>query len=101
MGREEAVKQMLTRVFREFAEELIGCRVVLFGSRAAGTHGPRSDFDIGVVGPHPLPLKTFYRIEDRLDDLDTLYRLEWVDLTSASARFREQALRHTEVLYEG
>ena len=99
MKREEQIKGMLSGVFDAFAQELTGFRVVLFGSRVAGTHRRLSDFDVGVIGPSPLPLDTFYRIEDRLDDLDTLYRLDWVDLTRASVRFREEALRHTEVLY--
>ncbi len=100
MNREAAVKSMIAQVFPQFRGELQGHRVVLFGSRAEGTHRPRSDFDIGVVGPKPLPLKTFYRIEDELDALDTLYRVDWVDINRVSERFRKEALNNCEVLYE-
>ena len=46
----------------EFAAVVIRChlpdpayRVFLFGSRATGTAGERSDIDIGIDGPAPVP----------------------------------------------
>ena len=101
MRREDEIKKMLRSCFREFKKELAGRKVILFGSRADGTARDRSDFDIGIVGPGPLPLKTFFRIEDRLDNLDTLYKLDWVDLNRADELFRDEALKHVEVLYAG
>lgn len=101
MNREDEIKQMLHSCFREFKNELSGRKIVLFGSRAAGTARDRSDFDIGIVGDEPLSLNTFFRIEDRLDHLDTLYKLDWVDLNRTDKNFREEALRHAEVLYAG
>lgn len=101
MSREDEIKEMLRSCFREFKNELSGWKIVLFGSRAGGTARDRSDFDIGIVGPGPLPLETFFRIEDRLDHLDTLYKLDWVDLNRADVSFRDEALRNVEVLYAG
>ena len=101
MRREDEIKKLLRSCFGEFKKELAGWTVVLFGSRADGTARDRSDFDIGIVGPGPLPLKTFFRIEDRLDHLDTLYKLDWIDLNRADESFRDEALRHAEVLYAG
>ncbi len=46
-----------------------------------------------------LPLKRFYEIQGALEDLPTLYRIDWVDLNRASERFRETALSKGKVLY--
>ena len=78
---------------------LRGHRVVLFGSRAAGTARERSDFDLGVDGDVPLPLSAFYAVADRLESLRTLYRIDWVDLCRTSETFRAEALRCNRVLY--
>ncbi|MGA7979793.1 MAG: nucleotidyltransferase domain-containing protein [Chromatiaceae bacterium] len=90
---------MLVDVLRSNADRLVGRKVVLFGSRAQGIAKSRSDFDLGVVGDTPLPLDDFYAIEDMLDALPTLYRIDWVDFARVSERFREQALRHAEVIH--
>lgn len=72
MRREDEIKNMLGSCFREFEKELAGWKVVLFGSRADGTARDRSDFDIGIVGPEPLPRKIFFKIEDRLERLNSV-----------------------------
>lgn len=92
---------MIRDCLARFARDLHGYRVVLFGSRATGKVGPRADFDVGVLGPEPLPLDAFYRIRDALEDLPTLYTVDWVDLRRASPEFRESALATCRTLYEG
>lgn len=99
MNREAEILAMIAGVMARNAERLRGRRVLLFGSRASGKARPRSDFDLGVMGDEPLPLEDFYAIEDQLDALPTLYKIDWVDLNRASPRFRERALRQTETLY--
>jgi len=101
MKREDEVKRMVRSCFREFKRELEARKVVLFGSRADGTARDRSDFDIGIVGSTPLPQRVFFKIEDRLDRLNTLYKLDWIDLNRADPSFRNEALKYTEVLYAG
>ena len=99
-SRERQIRAMIVDVMRANAERLRGHKVVLFGSRASGTAKPRSDFDVGVVGDTPLPLEDFYAIEDMLDELPTLYRIDWVDFATVNERFRAQALDGAEVLHE-
>ncbi|MFH1761732.1 MAG: nucleotidyltransferase domain-containing protein [bacterium] len=70
----------------------------LFGSRAAGTAKLKSDFDIGVMGDKKLPIDLFYKIEDMLDSIKTLYRLELIDFWNVSPAFKKQALKQIEVL---
>ena len=100
MSRVEEILELIRRVMSGHDRELAGFRVLLFGSRAEGTAQERSDFDIGVDGAGPLPLEVFYRIEDALDALPTLYCIDWVDLNNVSPDFRESALLHTKVLYD-
>ena len=99
-SRQDEIVVLLKRLFHEFAPQLRGYKVVLFGSRAAGRAGPRSDFDLGVLGTTPIPLSLFYQIEDKLEALPTLYKIDWVDLNRVADEFRQRALQHAEVLYE-
>lgn len=101
VSREAEVKAMIRDTLRQSLAGLRGFKVVLFGSRPAGTARPRSDFDVGVLGAEPLPIEVFYRIQDRLAELRTLYRIDWVDLQRVSPEFRGTALAHTETLFEG
>lgn len=98
--REEEIFTMLRDLFHAARERLVGHRVVLFGSRARGDAKPLSDFDIGVIGETPLPLEDYYVLEDQLENLPTLYRIDWVDLAQVSEKFRQEALTNVEVIYE-
>ncbi len=100
MQREAEIKAMLRQRLEQFAVELRGHKVFLFGSRASGKAKARSDFDVGVYGENPLPIKTFFAIEDALDDLPTLHRIDWVDFNRVDQQFRERAMQQIEILYE-
>ncbi len=97
--RETEILQAIRQTLAGFADQLHGHRVILFGSRAAGTARARSDFDVGVDGADPLPLGTFFAIGDRLEALPTLYRIDWLDLQRVSETFRHTALAHQLELY--
>lgn len=73
-------------------------RVFLFGSRARGEGGERSDWDIGILGPEDLPGYVLQRIHADLEQLPTLHRFDVVDLHAASAPFRTRALTSTKPL---
>jgi len=90
--RPAQIQAMITDVMRRNSGRLQGHRVFLFGSRARGQGRDRSDFDIGVIGDNPLPVQDFYAIEDQLEDLPTLYKIDWVDFNRASDRFRQIAM---------
>src|SRR5947208_15875623 len=66
-------------------------RVFLFGSRAAGSAYPRSDIDIGIEGPAPVPRAALVAIEDELDEAPTLFTIEVVDFARVSETFRQVA----------
>jgi uncharacterized protein len=98
-ARENRIIEEIQRACASMADDLQGYRIVLFGSRASGNARERSDFDVGVMGNRPLTLNTFYRLEDLFDEIDTLYRIDLVDLNLVSPEFHEEALKKTEVLY--
>jgi predicted nucleotidyltransferase len=98
--REAQVREMIRRKLLEAAPLLKEYRVFLYGSRATGQARPRSDFDLGVYGDRPLPIKIFFEIEAMLDELPTLYKIDWVDFNRASQEFRERAMRDVEIMYE-
>jgi predicted nucleotidyltransferase len=66
--------EKITTVLARFPEV---DRVVLFGSRAKGTHKPGSDIDLALVGEH-LDWRTIGRIYDALDDLLLPFRFSLV-----------------------
>jgi predicted nucleotidyltransferase len=68
-------------------------RVFLFGSRAEGTAHPRSDIDIGIEGPTPVPRKAMALIEEELEEAPTLYTIEIVDFARVPENFRQVAIR--------
>ncbi|MHB9097555.1 MAG: nucleotidyltransferase family protein [Syntrophales bacterium] len=96
---EKSIKQGLRSACDRMRDDLRGYRVVLFGSRAAGSDRERSDFDVGILGSAPLPLKTFYQLENLFDEIETLHRIDLVDLNRVSSEFRREALKKTEALH--
>ena len=68
-------------------------RVFLFGSRATGSAGERSDIDIGIEGPSPIPRAALAAIADELEEAPTLYTIEIVDFARVSENFRRVAER--------
>lgn len=63
-------------------------RVYLFGSWVAGGAAPRSDIDIGIEGPAPVPPAAMVTIRDACEALPTLRAVDLVDLARVAADFR-------------
>jgi predicted nucleotidyltransferase len=74
--------------------------VFFFGSRVTGGGSERSDIDIGISGPNVVPAATIERIREDLNELPYLYMIDVVDLHTAPASFRKEALKKTESLYD-
>jgi predicted nucleotidyltransferase len=66
-------------------------RIFLFGSRATGAAAARSDVDIGIEGPSPVPRSALAAIEDELEDAPTLYTIDVVDFARVPEQFRRVA----------
>jgi predicted nucleotidyltransferase len=63
-------------------------RVFLFGSRAAGSATERSDIDIGIEGPAPVPRSALAAIQEELEEAPTLYTIDVVDFRRVPENFR-------------
>jgi predicted nucleotidyltransferase len=70
-----------------------GFQAVLFGSRACGRAGRSSDWDVGILGPHPLDGAVVAALREALEAIPTLHSFDLVDLATVPDGFRELALR--------
>jgi uncharacterized protein len=66
-------------------------QIFLFGSRAAGLATERSDIDIGIDGPSPVPHAVLAAIYDDLEEAPTLFTIDVVDVSRVSDTFRTVA----------
>jgi|CXWL01.1.fsa_nt_gi type I restriction enzyme S subunit len=66
-------------------------RLVVFGSRAAGTAQPTSDLDIGIEGPTPVPRHLLAHLREEIKETPLLYKVDIIDLTTASDAFKRLA----------
>ncbi|MFQ5456681.1 MAG: nucleotidyltransferase family protein [Nitrospirota bacterium] len=73
-------------------------QVFFFGSRVEGKGTDRSDIDIGIKGSTPVPSKILAAIEEEVENISTLYKIEIVDFQSVSEKFRKVAYQHMEVI---
>lgn len=66
-------------------------RIFLFGSRATGSAAERSDIDIGIEGPAPVPHAALAAIQEELEEAPTLYTIDVVDFMRVPEKFRKVA----------
>lgn len=76
-----AVKEIL-------AEHVPGCEIRVFGSRATGAAKPFSDLDLAILSADPLEARTLRRLKESFEDSDLPFRVDVLDWTSISERFR-------------
>jgi predicted nucleotidyltransferase len=70
-------------------------RVFLFGSRATGSAGERSDIDTGIEGRAPVSRAALAAIHDELEEAPTLYTIDVVDFARVSERSQNIGFRRT------
>lgn len=70
--------------------------VFFFGSRVTGKGDDRSDIDIGIEGPEPIPKNILRRIKEEMDELPILYKIDIVDFRSVSPAFASIAKQKIE-----
>lgn len=73
-------------------------RVFFFGSRVTGRAHERSDIDVGIEGPAPVPWHILARIKGEIAETPTLYTIELVDFKRVSSGFRKVANERREYL---
>ena len=89
----QAIRQTLARFLN-----LDQYEAFIFGSEVGGSGSSRSDIDIGIQGPDPVPGATLQRIREELETLRTLRVFDLVDFSCVDDAFKAVALRHVEKL---
>ena len=84
---------------KAIGEKLSIDRIIVFGSRARGDNGPRSDIDLAI---NARSAKEYFDMKDALDDIDTLLMFDLVDLNSSSlsADLLDEIKRDGVIIYE-
>ncbi len=75
-------------------------KIFLFGSRAGQKNQSRSDIDIGIIAAKSIPYAVLEKLDEEIDDLETLYMFDIVDFTGRDDDFTKEALKSTETWYE-
>ena len=94
-GSIEYLRRKLLEIIGAYPE-LTDCRVFFFGSRVTNQGDERSDIDVGVYGHEPVPSRIWLDIQEAVEELPTLYRIDLVDFQRVSPSFREVALQKVE-----
>jgi len=93
---EKLKKEILEIVRRRL--DFSDCRVFFFGSRVTGGGSDRSDIDVGIESRKPIPFDVISDIQEEIDALSTLYKIEVVDFNRVPAKFREVAEKSREFI---
>ena len=91
----------LRRAIRECVHKVLDLEryeLFVFGSEASGVADRRSDIDIGILGPQPIPGAVMQHIREELETLRTLRAFDVVDFSSVDESLKAEALAHAERL---
>ena len=71
-------------------------RLFLFGSRVKDYFHEKSDIDIGILSEKPLDAIQLFSIKEKIDEIPTLLKIDFVDFSVVSEDFRTVALKQTK-----
>ncbi len=71
-----------------------------FGSRVKGTENERADIDVGYLSDGVLDSAVKWKIKERINEIPTLYKIDFVDFGSVDEQFKDLAMSKTEIIYE-
>jgi len=67
-------------------------KVFIFGSRVTGKAEKFSDYDIGILGEKSVPGEKLALIEEAFEESDLPFKVEVVDFSLVSSKFKKIAL---------
>jgi len=73
-------------------------KIFFFGSRVLGKGSERSDIDVGIEGPKEIPSSIFLDIQEEIENLPTLYKIDIVDFKRVSLAFKKIAFQSAEFI---
>ena len=92
----EAIKPQIAEIARKHKLDL----VVLFGSQARGKTHPKSDVDIGYIGPKSFDMNASFKAEGEISHLLKREDVEFVNLRRVSPLMKKVVCDEGAVLYE-
>lgn len=88
------IEEILRQAALIIRKELEGSyRLFLFGSRAKDTSSDRSDIDIGILSNTRITAKQLLTIQERLEQIPTLLKIDVVDFNTVDDEFKKIALK--------
>jgi predicted nucleotidyltransferase len=94
--REEIIIDNLVSLIRK---DIGPDRMLLFGSRAEGRHGPGSDFDIALDGKK-ISVRKMRELREKLEEVSGLHKVDIIFLESIDKEFKDIILKKGKILYE-
>ncbi|MGB9716356.1 MAG: nucleotidyltransferase family protein [Thermodesulfovibrionales bacterium] len=88
--------EKLKEVFLSFLKDE-DVKVILFGSRARGDFVNTSDIDIGIIAGKNFDKRKLILLREYIEELNIPYKVEIIDLSNVSEKFKEIALKETVV----
>ena len=95
--RGESLRRAIRETLAKYVD-LNAYQIFIFGSEAGSDRDNRSDIDVGILGPEPIPGSVMERIREALERLRTLRAFDVVDFARADESFKAVALRNVERL---
>ncbi|PIX16566.1 MAG: nucleotidyltransferase domain-containing protein [Elusimicrobia bacterium CG_4_10_14_3_um_filter_49_12_50_7] len=92
-------EQILNDAAEILKKELNPEKIILFGSRAKGGNSKHADFDFAVDVKSPDITKK-RKLEEKLDEIAGLYKIDVVYLKSVEDDFRDIVLKTGKIVYE-
>lgn len=103
MNLNSEVEQMIRKEVLEIVSKHLDIqqyKLFYFGSRVNGTNRERSDIDIGIEGNETVPYDKLHQILNDIDNIRTLYKIDFVDFKDCSEAFVDLAKRNVEYIYD-
>jgi len=72
-------------------------KILLFGSRARGDFASTSDVDVGIIPKDGFDRKKLVLLREHVEELNIPYKVEIVDFSVVSDKFKEMALKEAVV----
>lgn len=90
MSLDDKTKKILKMVIFKYLNSN-EVKVFVFGSRATNTNVKFSDIDLGLISAKKIGYNTVLKIEEELENSNIPYRVDVVDFSKVSDKFKEVA----------
>ncbi|MCH7613726.1 MAG: nucleotidyltransferase domain-containing protein [Candidatus Marinimicrobia bacterium] len=88
------ISQIIKSIAKIVQEELSNnYKLFLFGSRVKDTCDEKADIDIGILGDGKLSAMQMLSIKDKIEEIPTLLKIDFVDFAAVGDDFRAVALK--------